>query len=126
MREIEEAGERAAAAAVLDQFVTNSNARFTDNVLSNDRDPGAFGLEVALVNQAEVNVGSEITLASGALVTINLDGSLTYDPNGQFDSLLLEESIVDTFEYSISDGLGGYTSAPVNMTVEGVKFLFAD
>ena len=126
MREIEEAGERAAAAAVPDQFVTNSNALLTGNVLANDLDPEASGLEVALVNQSKVNVGNKITLSSGAIVKINSDGSLTYDPNGQFDSLMLGESIVDTFEYSISDGLGGYTSAPVTMTVNGVKFLFAD
>ncbi len=126
MREIDEAGERAAAAAVQDQFVTYANTSFTDNVLANDLDPEGFGLEVALVNQSEINVGNEITLPSGALVTINLDGSLTYNPNGQFNSLKLGESIVDTFEYSISDGLGGYTSADVIMTVEGVRILFAD
>ena len=126
MREIEEAGRRAAAAAVPDEFVTNANSLVTDNVLTNDLDPEGLGLEVALVNQVEANVGNEITLPSGALVTINLDGSLTYDPNGQFPSLKLGESIVDTFEYSISDGLGGFTSAPVNVTVDGVKILFAD
>lgn len=127
MREIEEAGERAAAKAVQDMFVTDADASFTDNVLANDLDPEALGLEVARVNQLEVNVGNQISLPSGALVTINLDGSLTYDPNGElFESLLQGESMVDTFEYSISNGLGGYSSAAVNMTVNGVGILYPD
>lgn len=126
MREIEEAGERAAAKAVQDLFVTDADVSFTDNVLANDLDPEALGLEVALVNQVDVNVGNQISLPSGALVTINLDGSLTYDPNGEFESLLQGESIVDTFEYSISDGVGGYSSAAVNMTVNGVGIIYPD
>ncbi|MEL6440406.1 MAG: DUF1194 domain-containing protein [Cyanobacteria bacterium J06621_8] len=126
MREIREAGERVPATAVLDQFVTKADTSFTDNVLFNDLDPEGIGLEVALVNQEAVSVGNQITLPSGALVTINLDGFLNYSPNGQFTSLLVGESIVDTFEYSISDGAGGYSSADVNMTVEGVGIIYAD
>jgi len=95
MREIEEAGERAAASAVKDLFVTDADTSFTDNVLVNDLDPEALGLEVALVNQLDVNVGNQISLPSGALVTINLDGC-------------------------------GYSSADVNMTVNGVGIVFPD
>lgn len=126
LREIKEAGERAKSVAVQDLFVTNEDTSFTDNVLLNDLAAEASGLEVAKVNGEVNHVGSQITLPSGALVTIDLNGSLTYNPNGQFTSLLEGESIVDTFEYSISDGGNGYSSAAVNITVEGLGILFAD
>ncbi|MEL6495189.1 MAG: DUF1194 domain-containing protein [Cyanobacteria bacterium J06623_7] len=126
LREITEAGHRAKSAAVLDVFVTPADTNLTDNVLLNDLDPEGFGLEVARVNGEALNVGSQITLPSGAVVTIDLSGSLAYSPNGQFASLLVGENAIDTFEYSIDDGVGGYSSAAVNITVEGVGVLFPD
>jgi len=104
LREIDEAGERAKSAAVNDLFVTKEDTSFTGNVLANDLDPEQAGLEVARVNGVDANVGNQFTLPSGALVTINLDGSLTYDPNGKFADLLKGQSQTDTFEYSILDG----------------------
>jgi len=44
-------------------------------------------LEVIEINGSAVNVGQPVTLASGAIVTLNTDGSFAYDPNGQFESL---------------------------------------
>ena len=125
LREIGDAGERAKSAAVQDIFVTKADENFTGNVLLNDLDPEQEGLEVAKVNGEDL-VGSGITLPSGAVVTINLDGSLAYNPNDQFDSLLVGESQTDIFEYSIEDGAGGYSSASVTMTIEGVGVLFPD
>jgi len=49
-------------------------------------------------------VGSQITLASGALLTLNSDGTYIYDPNGAFDSLLPGQSGTDTFDYVITGG----------------------
>ncbi|MEL6931165.1 MAG: DUF1194 domain-containing protein [Cyanobacteria bacterium J06600_6] len=126
LREIKEAGERAKSVAVVDLFVTDEDTSLFENVLFNDLDPEATGLEVALVNGESVNVGSQIILPSGAVVTIDISGSLAYNPNGQFASLVQGESLVDTFEYSIDDGVGGYSSAAVNITVEGVGIIYAD
>ena len=126
LREIKEGGERAKSVAVQDLFVTDEDTSITDNVLLNDLAPEASALEVAKVNGEADHVGSQITLPSGALVTIDSNGSLTYSPNGQFTSLLAGERVVDTFEYSISDGVNGYSSAAVNITVEGVGVIYAD
>ena len=38
------------------------------------------------MNGAAVNVGNQITLASGALLTVNANGTFDYDPNGVFRS----------------------------------------
>lgn len=126
LREIGDAGDRAESAAVQDLFITKEDTNLTDNVLLNDLAPETSILEVAKVNGKVEQVGNQITLPSGALVTIDVNGLLTYNPNGQFNSLVAGESIVDTFEYSISDGVDGYSSAAVNITVEGVGMIYAD
>jgi len=51
-------------------------------------------------------------------VTNNGD-SVTYDPNGQFQSLADGETATDTFSYTISDGKGGTSTATVTVTIHG-------
>ncbi len=53
-------------------------------VLANDSDPDGDPLVVGQVNGNAANVGALITLASGATVTVNADGSLTYTPLASF------------------------------------------
>ncbi|AFZ49133.1 Ig-like domain-containing protein [Dactylococcopsis salina] len=88
-------------------------------VLANDTDPEGEALEVSAVNGGEDNVGTEITLDSGALLTLNADGSYEYDPNGAFDELNDGETDVDTFTYTVSDGNSTDTAA-VEITIEGI------
>jgi VCBS repeat-containing protein len=73
------------------------------------------------IRTAAANVGTQITLTSGALLTLNADGTFAYDPNGQFESLQLGESGADSFTYTIADGNGGTDTATVNITVTGVN-----
>jgi large repetitive protein len=85
-------------------------------VLANDNgDP----LTVTAVNGSSDNVGIQITLASGALLTVNADGSFAYDPNGQFGPRGRRQRH-DSFTYTISDGQGGSDTATVTLTVTGV------
>ena len=72
------------------------------------------------VNGQAANAGVQVTLASGALLTLNADGSYTYDPNGQFESLNAGDSTADSFTYEVSDGHGGSDTATVNLTITGV------
>ena len=90
-----------------------------DGVLSNDSDPDGDALNVSAVEGVAGNVGTQITLASGALLTMNADGSYSYDPNGQFDALNDGETATDTFTYTVSDGNGGTDTATVTVTVNG-------
>ncbi|MDF1754813.1 MAG: autotransporter-associated beta strand repeat-containing protein [Verrucomicrobiales bacterium] len=77
----------------------------TDNVIDNDFDADDDAtIEVIAVEGDNTSVGNTITLGSGAKVTLNQDGSYSYDPNGVFDYLADGESTTDSFEYTISDG----------------------
>lgn len=71
-----------------------------------DGTPGApegQTLTVSAVNGEASDVGTQITLGSGALLTLNGDGSFDYDPNGAFESLAAGEMTTDSFSYTISD-----------------------
>jgi VCBS repeat-containing protein len=63
--------------------------------------------------------GDQIVLPSGAIVTLNADGTATYDPNGEYDDLLTGQSALDTFVYTISDGNGGTSEAETVVMING-------
>ncbi|MCP4377421.1 MAG: hypothetical protein GY794_14745, partial [bacterium] len=91
-----------AVAAVNDAPVANDDSVTTDedtavdvgDVLANDADVDGDSLRVVSVDP---------TSAGGASVEVAADGSITYDPSGQFDSLAAGETATDTFTYAISD-----------------------
>ncbi len=91
------------------------------NVIGNDTDADGDTLSVIEVNGVSGNVGSQITLASGALLTLNSDGNYDYDPNGAFESLGVGETATDSFTYTVSDGNGGSDTATVTITVNGAN-----
>ncbi|MEH2367776.1 cadherin-like domain-containing protein, partial [Nostoc sp.] len=94
----------------------------TGNVLTNDTDPDAGDiLTVAAVNGVAANVGKQITLASGALLTLNANGTYNYNPNAQFESLAAGATASDSFTYTISDGKSGTSTATVNLTINGAN-----
>ena len=64
---------------------------FNDNGNGADSDPDGDMFEVTQVNGNAANVGNEITLASGALLTLRIDGTFDYNPNGAFESLAVGE-----------------------------------
>lgn len=57
-------------------------------------------LVVAAVNGSAVNVGQQISLASGALLTLNANGDYSYDPNGAFNPS--GAPAADSFSYTIN------------------------
>ena len=65
-----------------------------------------------------VNLDTTGTLG---LVTLNLDGSFNYDPNGQFENLNVGDTATDTFTYTANDGGTNSAPATVTMTVTGVN-----
>lgn len=94
--------------------------------LNNDVDPdgGAAEIIVTIGGQA-IGVGDTVSLASGARVTLNADGSLLYDPHDGFDWLVSPDKAaatgvanseaIDRFAYALSGG----GSATVSVTVTG-------
>ena len=83
----------------------------------------AGSVEVLGVNGVAASIGQQIVLASGALLTVNADGTYVYDPNGRFDHLPGEGSgaaspaATDSFTYTVAGG----TTATVTVTVNGVS-----
>ena len=111
-----------AAVANDDAVDANANAAATGNVFADhgsgiDYDPEGDAFAVTEVNGSAANVGAEITLASGAKVTLNSDGSYSYDPNGQFDGLADGVTATDTFTYKLTGG----DTATVTVTIAGVN-----
>lgn len=95
---------------------------FDDNGGGADSDPDGPALTVSAVNGSPANVGSTITLASGAKLTVNSDGSYTYDPDGQFDTLTDGSSgavntfAVETFQYTLTNA----NTATATVIIQGV------
>ena len=108
-------------AEVTDEDTVISDSVLTDNGNGADVDPDGDELVVTQVNGTDIVPGTVITLPSGALLTINADGSYDYDPNGQFEALAVGETDTDSFTYQISDGQGGFSEATVTLTIEGVN-----
>jgi VCBS repeat-containing protein len=93
-------------------------------VLPNDTDPddSNANLSVAGVEGGSGNTGSPVTLASGATVSVGSDGTFTYDPNGQFESLGSGDNTTDSFTYTTADDDGAVSSsATVTVQVNGVN-----
>ena len=113
--------------AIDDNETTDENTQITRTAATglinpNDTDPDAADtLTLTQVNGSAANVGSQITLASGALLTVQADGSYVYDPNGQFATLATGQTATETFTYQISDGNGGFDTATVTITINGVS-----
>ncbi|THB63539.1 MAG: tandem-95 repeat protein, partial [Desulfovibrio sp.] len=61
--------------------------------------------------------------ANGATVTVNLDGSFSYDPTGSatLQALDLGETLTDTFTYTYLDVHGLWDTATVSIEVSGVN-----
>ena len=76
------------------------------SVLANDSDSDGGTLTVVAVQGVAAHVGQQIALPSGALLTLNADGTFAYDPNGQFESLNAGDLATDSFAYTLSDGQG--------------------
>src|SRR5262249_32285809 len=110
-----------------DVFATDENVNitaasvFADNGAGSDDDPDGPPLAVSAVNGSAAAVGTQITLPSGALLTLNPDGTFSYNPNGTFDELpdpgsgATNTSAVDTFAYTANGA-----TATVTITITGI------
>ena len=87
------------------------NGTMAINVLANDKDIDGDTLQVDSVSL----VGTK------GLAFRNADNTITYNPNGAFDYLKMGQEATDRFTYTISDGLGGTSTAAVTVTVFGAS-----
>ncbi|MFK7876369.1 MAG: Ig-like domain-containing protein, partial [Paracoccaceae bacterium] len=93
-----------------DAGATNADTAVSVDVLDNDSDVDSADLTVSVAPNA---LG-----ADQGLLSINSDGSITYDPNGAFATLALGATEKVSFDYTITDGELTDTAA-VDITVTG-------
>jgi len=104
-----------------DSGTVAENATAVIAVLANDSDVDS-ALAVARINGQTIAVGAPVTLASGALVSLNNDGTLTYNPNHAFDATPAAGSgasnvtAADSFTYALAGG----GTATVSVTINGI------
>lgn len=65
-------------------------------------------------------LGSTIVLPSSALLHVNQDGSLSYDPNGAFETLNNGDTGNDSFSFRIENALGQSDTVNVDIQIDGV------
>jgi VCBS repeat-containing protein len=116
--------ENTAPLAEADEFPATEDSKIEGNVLVNDTDAeDGQPTAVSAVNGEASKVGAEIILASGALLTVNKDGTFTYDPNGEFEELGVGEFADDSFTYVAQDseGVNSVNAAEVTIDIAGVN-----
>ncbi|WP_418152336.1 tandem-95 repeat protein [Litorimonas sp. RW-G-Af-16] len=86
----------------------------TLDLLSNDTDPDGDALIITEINGTPITVGLPTILPSGASVTLNLDGTVAYDPAPNANGL-------ESFTYTINDGEGGTDMATVTLDIAPVN-----
>ena len=94
---------------------------FASNGSGPDADPDGPPLTISAVNGG-ANVGSQITLASGALLTVYANGTFNYDTNHAFDptptpgSGASNQPAHDSFTYTLAGG----NTVTVSLTINGL------
>ncbi|MGF1515744.1 MAG: Ig-like domain-containing protein, partial [Elainellaceae cyanobacterium] len=107
-----------------DAFTTDEDTVLSGDVLvanptTADSDPEGDTLTVTEINGNAADINTPLPLASGAIVTLNSDGTYSYDPNSAFEGLGATETATDSFAYTLSDGNGGTDTATVTITITG-------
>jgi len=99
-----------------------------DAAITDEDNPVTVDAPGVLNNDSDLDVGDTLTVTSvdtsgtvGAVDAWGVDGSFTYNPNGQFEYLQASDSAIDSFTYTVSDGNGGNDTATVTVTVNGVN-----
>lgn len=122
---------------------TNLGPDAVDDTRQVGEDAGATNFTAVLVNDTDVDdaplIGAELVSpiltalrrvdsqgntiagATGILVDFNADGTFTYNPNGEFNSLGVGDVAYVAFDYIAYDGHGATDQATVTIQVQGAN-----
>ena len=89
-----------------------------DNGADSDIDTGDTFV-VQLVNGQGSDVGVPVAGDIGGLFTINSDGTISFDPNGDFGGLAVGDTATTSVTYTVHDGNGGTGTAIARVVVNG-------
>ncbi|CAM3615855.1 Ig-like domain-containing protein [Zobellia roscoffensis] len=109
-----------APVAVDDTYTIDEAGNLNVLILTNDTDNEGDDLTVNWVGGSPANIGQTIGGSDGGLFTITAGGNLTFDTNGEFDSLNDGDSQTTTVQYRITDGNSNSNIATVTVSVTGV------
>ncbi|MGD9670829.1 MAG: beta strand repeat-containing protein [Hyphomicrobiaceae bacterium] len=106
-----------------EETVLSGRNLFADNGSGADYDPDLTDtFTINTINGSSANVGQQITLSSGALLTVQANGDLVFDPRGAFDFVPEGSGSADNFTYTLIDQNGAVSNeALVNLSVIGVN-----
>ncbi|WP_415834913.1 retention module-containing protein, partial [Bordetella bronchialis] len=115
--------------AVNDAASTTEDNGVSGNVLTGnaqgvgrDIDPDGDTLTVVHAGNKDVTAqGVEVAGSAGGTFIIRADGSYTFNPGEDFQSLAAGETKTTTVTYTISDGEGGTSTATLTLTVTGTN-----
>ncbi|MEA2421790.1 MAG: clumping factor, partial [Thermoleophilaceae bacterium] len=95
-----------------DTATTGEHSATTIDVLANDTGPG---------NSSGLVVDSTDVTGTTGKVTVNADNTITYDPNGKFESLKAGQSATDSFKYKARKNSAKSADGTVTVTITGVN-----
>ena len=107
--------------------VSGTSGTAGTGVLGNDTDKDGDAITITAVNGNGANVGNSTAGTYGHL-TLNANGSYTYiaDNTTNIDNAATGSHPVDTFTYTVSDGLGGVSTTTVSFTIDRPPTVVAD
>ncbi len=88
-----------------------------------DTAPDSDPLVVTLADQGgrPITLGQPFVTAGGGLLTLNADGSYTFEPGTAYNGLDVTETATETISYTIDDGNGGTDTAILVITITGAN-----
>ena len=118
-------GGSVAQTATITIIGVNDDPEATANSATTSQDGPAVTFNVT-GDDTDVDNGDILAVSSvdttGVLGTVSFAGTdITYDPNGNFDYLAFGSSTTESFIYTVSDGNGGYDTADITVTINGVN-----
>ena len=112
-------GENDAPVATDNAYTTTENANVSGNVITDDSGSGVDS-DVDVPSTISISGGTQtIATTGGGVVCMASDGSFTYGPGTNFDSLAAGVTATDSFSYTITDDMGATDTATVIITLTG-------
>ncbi len=90
-----------------------------DSDAAPDNDP--LTVSTAVQGTTPVTIGQPFTVAGGGVLTLNDDGSYTFEPGTAYNGLGAGETATETITYTIDDGNGGTDTATLVITINGAN-----
>lgn len=99
---------------------TNEDSPVLIDLLENDLGVLGHTVTITMIDGATAFAGDTIKLDDGGLVTLRGDGVVAFDPNDAYEHLNAGQSALESFRYTISDGVNT-SSATARVLIGGVN-----